>query len=167
MTNLTRWNPYREMANFRRTMNRFLEDPFLAQTWETDETMAWDVPVDVMENPDEYVVKASLPGIHPDDLEITYNNNTLTIHGEMKSEEERGDKESQYHIRERRFGSFTRSIYLPNPIQADKIKADYDAGVLVLHLPKTEEVKPKRIPVQVTGGRKTIEGSSKAQKQTR
>jgi len=148
-------------------MNRFFEDPFFAQAWDADEPLTWDVPVDVMENPDEYLVKASLPGINPDDLEITYNNNTLIIRGEMKSEEEHGDKESQYHIRERRFGTFTRSIYLPTPIQSNKIQAEYNAGVLTLHLPKTEEVKPKRIPIHTTGGHKTIEGSTKTQTQTK
>ncbi len=162
MSNLTRWSPYREMASFRRLMNRFIEDPFL-EPYEMEETFNWEIPLDVMENQDEYLVKASLPGIDPDHLEITYNNNTLTIHTEVKSEQEKkGDKEHRYHLRERRYGSFSRSIFLPVAIDSNKIKADYDSGVLSLMLPKTEEVKPKRIPINVMSSRQpVIEGKSR------
>ncbi len=155
MSNLTRWNPYQEMAGMRRLMRRMFEDPFLTQDFDlVDQSQAWDFPLDVMENKDAYEVKASLPGINPDDLEITYNNNTLTIRGEVQEEKEDKDKEGHYHLRERRYGSFSRSIYLPTPINSGKINANYDSGVLTLELPKAEEAKPKRIPVRATGGQK-------------
>ncbi|HEY3344232.1 MAG TPA: Hsp20/alpha crystallin family protein, partial [Anaerolineaceae bacterium] len=108
------------------------------------------------------VVKASLPGINPDDLDITYTNNTLTIRGETREEKEESEK--RYHIRERRFGTFTRSVYLPTQIDASKIQAEYDAGILTLSLPKTEEVKPKRIPVRAGQGHKQVEAAAKSTK---
>lgn len=163
MSNLTRWNPYREMANFRRAMNRLFEDPFYQVTTDWDQPVTWDLPLDVVEKDDEYVVKASLPGINPDDLEITYNNNTLTIRGEMKSDQE--EKDEDYVLRERRMGSFTRSISLPVPIQQDQISANFEDGVLTLHLPKTEEVKPRRIPISGKGGQKVIEAQTTGQRQ--
>ena len=165
MANIVRWNPYQEMANFRRVMNRMFEDPFFPETMDLDQPMVWDLPLDVIENRDEYEVKASLPGIKPDDLEITYTNNTLTIRGEMKEEHEEKGKDERYHLRERRYGSFSRSVYLPTPIDANKIQADYEDGVLTLGLPKTEEVKPKRIAVHSSGGtHKTVEAQAKSAK---
>jgi HSP20 family protein len=156
---LTRWDPYREMSNFRRMMNRMFEEPMYSSA-EWDENV-WDLPVDVMENEDGYVVKASIPGVNPDDLEITYNNNTLTIRGEINKEEEHQDKEGHYLVHERRYGTIMRSIALPVTVNSGAIEASYDAGILTLQLPKTEEVKPRRI--QIHGGNKMIEGSAKSE----
>jgi len=108
----------------------------------------WSVALDVVESEDEYLVKASLPGINPEDLEITFEDNRLTIKGESKEEEE--VDEARFHLRERRFGSFTRSIKLPSGIESEKIEANYDKGVLKLHLPKVEEVKPKKITIKTS-----------------
>jgi HSP20 family protein len=118
------------------------------------------LPLDVSENGNEYIVKASLPGVNPDDIEITVNGNTVNIRGETSSEEEQKDGEA-FHLRERRFGSFARSISLPTSIDANKIQAHSDNGVLTLEIPKAEEAKPKRIQVQGGGQRKTIEAKSK------
>jgi HSP20 family protein len=97
--------------------------------------------LDVAESENEYMVKASLPGIDLNDLEITYTNNTLTIKGEVREEQEL--EEARYHLRERSYGSFARSITLPAGVESDKIEANYEAGVLTLRLPKAEEIKPK------------------------
>jgi HSP20 family protein len=121
--------------------------------------MNWDLALDVVENPEEYVVKASLPGTNPDDLEITFSNNTLTIKGEIKEDQE--FDRSQYHVRERRFGTFSRSIALPSGIEGDKIRADYENGVLILHLPKAEEVKPKKIQIHAGNSKRVIEGQTR------
>ena len=119
-----------------------------------DEPMRWALPVDVVESDDAYIVKASLPGVDPDDINITYDNHILTLTTEVRAEEEK--KEERYLLRERRYGSFTRSITLPNQVDASKIDANFDAGVLTLTLPKAEEMKPRRIQIQA---RKTIEGA--------
>jgi HSP20 family protein len=155
------------MSGIRRLMRRMYEDPYFTPDFELiEQSQAWDFPLDVMETKDGYEVKASLPGINPDDLEITYTNNTLTIRGELEEEREETSKEKHYHLRERRYGSFSRSIYLPTPINAGKIKADYESGVLHLDLPKAEESKPKRIPVRATGGQKQkqVEATAKSSK---
>lgn len=154
MNAISRWDPFREMLTMRNAMDRLFEGSFSsAPGWYGPST--WDLALDVAENQDEFVVKASIPGINPDDLEVTYNANVLTIKGEIKSEEE--SKEGRYHLRERRFGSFTRSISLPSTVKADTIQAAYEAGVLTLRLPKAEEAKPKRIAIQGSGN-KMIEG---------
>jgi HSP20 family protein len=142
MANLTRWDPFREMLAMRDLMDRVFDRSLTAPSF-VDE---WGLALDVIENSDEYVVKASVPGINPDDIDITYDNRTLTIKGEIR--EETDQEEGHYHLRERRYGSFARSLTLPTSIDADKINANYEAGVLSLHLPKVEEAKPKRIAVQ-------------------
>jgi HSP20 family protein len=155
---LTRFDPFRDMLSMRRAMDR-LFDRALEPSW--SESPVWDLALDVVENKDEFLVKASLPGINPDDLEITFTDNVLTIKGETKEDKE--VKEEQYHLRERRQGTFSRSISLPNRVKADAIEARYDAGVLTLKLPKVEEVKPKKIAINVSGS-KMIEGKSKDKK---
>jgi HSP20 family protein len=144
MSNLTRWDPVREMLSMRRAMDRMFDNELFNEDW--NQTMNWNLALDVSELEGEYVVKASLPGVNPDDLEITYNNAMLTIRANVKAEEEK--KGETYHMRERRYGTFSRSISLPSSIQADAIEASYDAGVLTLRLPKTEEVKPRKIQIQ-------------------
>lgn len=156
MANLTRWDPYREMMSFRRFMDRFFEDNMMNEGSEWDQQTRWQVPVDLTENEDSYMIKASLPGISPEDLNITYNNGVLSIQAETRDDKE--IKEDRYLVRERRYGTFARSISLPATINADAIEASYDAGILTLRLPKTEEVKPKRI--QVRNGQRMIEGNS-------
>lgn len=151
MANVVRWDPFREMMQMRRSVDRMMDQAMDGSGW--DEPMRWALPVDVAENNDAYIVKASLPGVNPDDINITYDNHVLTLSTEMQAEEEK--KEERYLLRERRYGSFSRSITLPNVVDPGKIEAQYEAGVLTLTLPKAEEVKPRRIPIQA---RKTIEG---------
>lgn len=155
MANLMRYDPFRELWDVRNMMDRFMDDAF-GTVFGGEGTRAWSVPLDVIENNDEYILRASIPGVNPDDLNITYSNNILTITGEVKREEE--TEEARYHMRERRFGKFSRSVHIPNRIEADDIDAQYESGELILHLPKSAEVKPKRIPVRTGQGEKVIEG---------
>jgi HSP20 family protein len=155
---LSRWEPFREFMSLRDNMDR-LFDRTMSRMDSDFDSVSWALALDVIENNDEFLVKASLPAIDPDDLEITYSDNTLTIRGETKVEQE--VEESRYHLRERRYGRFSRSISLPSKIDSEKIEADYTNGVLSLHLPKTEEVKPKRIMVKPKGSKKMIEGKLK------
>jgi HSP20 family protein len=153
---LTRWDPFQEMLNLRRTVDRLFDNASPDHEWA--QPPLWGLAVDVVENKDDFIVKASIPGINPDDLDVSYSDDTLTIKGEIKSDNE--VKENQYHLRERRYGSFTRSISLPTKIKGGAIEASYQNGVVTLRLPKAEEVKPKRIAIKV-GDQKVIEGKVK------
>lgn len=154
MTTLTRWEPFRELADMRRNMDRmmerFFEEPFFGSTlaWSQRDGGVWSLALDVAEDADNYIVKASVPGINPDDIEITLTDNVLTIKGETKAESE--SKDLNWHVRERRYGSFMRSITLPTSVDADRVEASNEHGVLTLRLPKSEAVKPKRIEVKST-----------------
>ena len=114
----------------------------------TDDVVgSWSLALDVAEKDDNFLVKASLPGIDPEDLNVTLEDNVLTVQGEVKKDET--IEEESYHIRERRFGSFSRSLRFPVPVNAAKIEAEYENGVLTLTVPKAEEVKSKRIEIKV------------------
>ncbi len=153
---LTRWDPFQEMLNLRRTVDRLFDNASPDHEWRP---MQWGLAVDVVENKDDFTVKASVPGINPEDLDVSYGDDTLTIKGEVKSDNE--IKENQYHLRERRYGSFARSISLSTKIKGDAIEASYQSGVLTLRLPKVDEVKPKRIAIKV-GDQKMIEGKARS-----
>jgi HSP20 family protein len=151
---LTRWDPFQEMITLRNAVDRLFDTTFAPSV--NGQPVTWGLALDVLEQEDEFLVKASVPGINPDDLEITFTDNVLTIKGETKAEEE--VKEANYHLRERRYGVFTRSLSLGSRITADKIQANYENGVLTLHLPKAEEDKPKRIAIKPS---KMIEAKAK------
>lgn len=148
MAALTRWEPMRELATMRQMMDRMLDDDFFRfpSAWERSGGEVASLALDVAEKDDVYVVKASLPGVNPEDVDITLTDNVLTIRGETKADNE--IKQENYHLRERRFGSFMRSITLPNAVDADKIEAVNENGVLTLTLPKAETVKPRKIEVK-------------------
>jgi HSP20 family protein len=158
MFNIIRRDPFREMLQFRNTMDRMLVDAFSGSDF--DWVNPWDngLPLDIVEKDNEYIVSASLPGIKPEDLDITFTGNSLNIKGEIKSDDVK--EEGQYHLRERRYGSFARSITLPSCVNGDKTQATYEAGILKLHVPKSEEAKPKRITVK-TSVPKMIEGKAR------
>ncbi len=142
MSRIVRWNPAREMLALQNAMDRLLDQP-----WELSPGMRrWDLAVDMVESDDHFIVKASLPGINPDELDITVEDDVLTIKGETKADNE--FEEDNYHIRERRFGSFARSLRFPNMINSEEIEATYENGVLTLKVPKAEAVKPKKINVR-------------------
>jgi HSP20 family protein len=143
------------MLNLRRTVDRLFDNVNPDHEWQPHQ---WGLAVDVVEHKDDFIVKASVPGINPNDLDVSYADDTLTIKGEIKSENE--VKEDQYHLRERRDGSFARSISLPTKIKGDSIEASYQNGVLTLRLLQAEEVKPKRIAIKV-GDQKMIESKVK------
>jgi len=147
MTTLTRWEPFRELATVRDTMDRLFEEPFFTPM------RLWPRPLDefrpamdVLEEEGAYIVKASLPGVKPEEVEITLTDNTLTIKGEAKADKE--VKEENYHLRERHYGSFLRTMTLPMAVDTEKVEAMHENGVLTLHLPKSEAVKPKKIAVK-------------------
>ena len=149
MNSLTRWEPGRELRTMRSLMDRFFDEPFFSSPalW-SQRGDNFPVPLDVIEEDGQYVVKASMPGITPEDVEITLTENVLTIKGETQRENEKND--SSYHVRERHYGSFLRHLTLPVPVSADKVEATFENGVLTLRLPKSEAAKPKKIAVKPT-----------------
>jgi len=158
MSTLMRWDPYREFATMRNLMDRVFEDTFGPVQALRGDVGAMSLALDVAEKEDGFVVKASVPGINPDDLDISLTNDVLTIRGETKADTE--INEETYHLRERRVGSFMRSVTLPVPVQTDQVDAAYDNGVLTLTLPKAEELRPKKIAINANG-QKTIEAKQK------
>jgi HSP20 family protein len=146
MAKIIRWNPYRDMYDLVNAMDRLVDSRYLAPRMTWNSGSDWGIALDVSESEDAYMVKASLPGINPDDLDISIESNILTIKGEINEESESEGR--RYHLRERRYGSFCRSFTLPNMVNTDAIEANYEAGVLTLSLPKVEEAKPKRIEVK-------------------
>jgi HSP20 family protein len=156
MSGLVRWDPVREIATMRNMMDRVFNENY--GTWPTqwNRNDAMSLALDVAEENETYIVKASLPGIRPDEIDVTLTDNVLTIRGEVKEDQE--VKQESYHVRERRFGTFMRSVTLPSPVEADKIDANYENGVLTLRLPKAEEAKPRRIRVEAAAPSRQIEG---------
>lgn len=154
MSTLTRWDPLQDMLSLREAMNQLMEESFVRNPVSSGQGF---IPaMDISETPEAFVVEAAVPGLKAEDLNITVENNVLTISGEIKHEEEQ--KERNYHRIERRFGSFQRAMTLPNTVKAENISATLEHGVLHLSLPKAEEVKPRRINVAV-GGEKQIEAN--------
>lgn len=145
MSNLTRWEPVREMMTLREAMDRLFDDAFTRPVNLRDG--GWSAPaVDMYQTDDEVVVKVALPGFKADEVQINVTGDRLTLRGEMKHEAEKKDK--AWHIREHRWGSFERSIALPTEVTADRANADFENGILTITLPKAEEVKPKTISVK-------------------
>lgn len=144
MSNLTRWEPAREMMTLREAMDRLFDDAFTRPLSIRD---GWSAPaIDMYQTDDEIVVKASLPGFKADDVQINITGDVLTLRGEMKHEEEK--KEKAWHMREQRWGSFERSVALPTNVVADQANADFENGILTITLPKAEEAKPRTISVK-------------------
>jgi HSP20 family protein len=144
MSNLIRWEPAREMMTLREAMDRLFDDAFTSPLSLRD---GWSAPaIDMYQTDDEVVVRAALPGIKPDDVQINITGDVLHIKGEMKHEEEK--KEKAWHMREQRWGAFERSVALPADVVVDKARAEFENGVLSVTLPKAEEVKPKTINIK-------------------
>jgi HSP20 family protein len=157
MANLTRLDPLGEMVSLRHAMDRLFEDSFVSPlSWRTisgGDTIA--PALDVHETPDHLVVTASLPGIRPDDVEITMVGQTLTLRGEFKQDDQ--VQREQYLYRERRYGTFNRTLQLPVRVEGDKAEASFSDGILTLRVPKAEEVKPRQI--RITAGSSESNGN--------
>ncbi len=142
------WDPFREAISLSDAMNALLRESFIRPSSFLAQDGTATLPLDVSETENEFVIKASLPGVKPEDVQITVHGDTLTIRGECKAEEEK--KGEQWHLRERRFGSFQRSVTLPVPVSSDRADARYEHGVLTLTLPKAEEARPRQIKISGT-----------------
>lgn len=149
MTSVTRWDPFSDL-------HRLFDDGFVRPWRLMPQTVSYQstFPVEVSETEDELEVKASLPGVKPDEVEITVQDDVLTIKAEHKdtSEEEKRD----YYRREIRYGSFHRAMTLPVSVEADKAEATYENGVLKLRLPKAVALRPHQIKIAGTNGTTTV-----------
>jgi HSP20 family protein len=146
---VTRWDPFSEALSLRDAMNRLFEQAVLQPGSEGrrgGENGAFAPALDVHEGAEGYTITVSLPGVKPEDVDIQYQQGILTISGTMQDEKQQ--QQGTYHLRERRQGRFSRSLSLPDAVDADRAQAQFEHGVLTLSLPKAESTKPRRIQVQ-------------------
>jgi len=146
---ITRWDPLKDMLGLQERMNRLFEES-LVRSRAGDEDLAqgaWAPAVDIYEDEERIVLRADLPGVAPEQLNVRVENNTLTLSGERRFEKD--VKRESYHRVERQYGAFTRSFALPGTVDADRIQAEHHDGVLELTLPKREESRPKQIKIDV------------------
>jgi HSP20 family protein len=149
---MVRWEPFHNnLGSIQDRMNRIFDETFRGQRAGSEDDWAlgghWAPSVDIFERDGSIVLKAELPGINADDVDIRVENNTLTLRGERKFESD--IKRESCHRVERAYGTFSRSFTLPNVVDTEKIKADYKDGVLQVTLPQKEEAKPKQITIAV------------------
>jgi len=145
---LVKWDPVNDMQAFQDDMNRVFSEFFgRAPGRRTLTEGLWAPLMDIEETKDELVIKAEVPGMAKDDIKIQINHDVLSISGERKHEEETKDK--TYHRIERTYGKFQRIIRMPTEVQSAKTKASYENGVLTIRIPKSEEVKPREIAIEV------------------
>ena len=147
MSAITHWGPFQNLTTFQDQMNRLLEGALSQGRTQQSDLATWAPAVDIFEAQNELVAKVDLPGVDEKDIDIRLENNTLTIRGERKFE--KSVNEDSYLRVERAYGSFTRTFSLPNTINPEGINANYNNGVLTVHMPKREESKPKQVKVNV------------------
>jgi HSP20 family protein len=159
MATLVRWEPFRELAALQNDMGRLMSS-FLGQGQVNGEDgeRSWMPAVDVWETDNELVYAFDIPGISEDEISVEYDDGALTVSGKRERTEHTED--DRFYRYERRFGSFSRTVGLPQGVEEDAIRADYRNGVLEIHVPKPEAPKPRRIQIG-SGEQATIEGSSK------
>ena len=145
MANLTPWEPFRDMRRMHDRLDRMFDSALMGSSL-SEEFASGSMPIDLYETDDEVVVKAAAPGMKPDELDITITGDRLSIRGEVSEEHE--EEKARYYVRERRFGSFHRSVSLPAPVDGDKANAEFENGILTLSIPKKEEAKPKSITIK-------------------
>ncbi len=143
---LMRWEPLRDVLTLQRTMDRFLDEFLGRPLAQVEASWVLTPHIDLYETDDAIVLKATVPGVKPDDLQISITGDVLTLRGEVREDAE--EEGATYYLRERRYGSFSRSIRLPAPVVADEAEATFEHGVLTLVLPKAEEARPKIIEVK-------------------
>ena len=154
MSNLKRWQrqetpawpSFENLFNLRDELDRFFQGPF-GDTAQTSQSWSvWNTPIDLFEDKDSVTVKAELPGMKKEDIEVSLHNGELSISGERKSEEKFEDAET--YCSERFVGRFHRTVVLPAEVKADQVNAQYQDGVLTVTLPKTEQAKPKQVEIK-------------------
>jgi HSP20 family protein len=158
MTIIRRPSRFGDASTLRQAMDRFFDEELRPFNWTSGVFATPALPLDVTQDPNELTIEAALPGIRPDDVDITVENGTLTISG--RTQEERSADEGSYLVQEIRRGAFSRSLTLPQGLEPDKAEATFENGLLKLRIPKAEQLKPRQIKIApVTGGRSDRVGS--------
>ena len=157
---LVRWEPVRELSSFQNDVNRLFNTFFDTPTGGNRSVRRWVPAMDLVETEDHFVLTADLPGLTEEDVHIDVDGDVLTVSGERKSEHE--DKRDGYVRIERSYGSFRRSLTLPEGVDADAVMASFDRGVLEVSIPKPEQRKPRRVAIQVGAQPSPIEGDEAA-----
>jgi len=153
MTISRRPSPFGELLSLRQAMDRLLEDSFVRPRggWNGQTGESSPLPLDISTSADALVVEAALPGVRPEDVDITVEDGTLTIRGSSRAE--RSEGQGDYLVQEIRRGEFVRSISLPNGLEPDRAEASFDDGILTLRIPRAEQVKPRQIRISTSHGR--------------
>lgn len=157
----SRWDPLSDIVSLREAMNNLLEESFVRPRNAPPGVPA-GLAVDVRETNDAFVVTASVPGVSPNDVDITVLGETLRIRGQRREEHEDSGEGGRWLLRERRFGAFERTISLPSAIRSGAAEADFKDGVLTITLPKAEEAKPRSIPVRAGASSSSSTGEATA-----
>lgn len=144
---LARWDPFRELEALQENVNRLFEESIVRPRRESRADRVWAPPVDLAEDEDKVVVKAELPGMKREDIDIELSGDALTTRGERKFENE--ERKEDYERVERAYGRFQRSFTIGVPVKSDEVKASYRDGLLEITIPKSEEVKPKKVDVTI------------------
>ena len=155
---IVRWEPLRELGALQTEMNRLFNTVFDTPAPGNGGLRRWLPAMDLVESGDHFVLKADLPGLGEEDVNIEVEDRVLTISGERKAEHE--VNKDGYHRIERAFGSFSRSLTLPEGIDADAVQATFDRGVLEVRIPKPEERKPRKISIAAGSTQKTLEADA-------
>jgi len=138
---IVRWEPLRDLVTLREAMGRMFDEGMIRPG------DMGSLTVDMYQTVDDVIVKASVPGVKPEDIDVSITGDMLTIKGEFKQDQK--VEQDQYFYQERRFGQFCRQVTLPTRVKADKAQAEFEHGVLTLKLPKVEAVKPKSVKIKV------------------
>jgi HSP20 family protein len=166
--NVVKYDPFRDLRSLQDEMNRLFSGTFSRGNQDEVLRGAWSPSVDIFENKNEIVLEAELPGMNPEDVNISIENNILTLHGERRFEKK--DESDNFHRVERSYGSFTRSFTLPPTVSSENANAEFQNGVLRLTLAKREEAKPRRIEIKAGSGNaqtKTIDTTTKSGEQSK
>ena len=158
---VVRWEPFRELSSLQSEMNRLFNAAFgdMPNGGTGGAPRRWMPAMDLLETDDDFVLRADLPGMTESDVNVELEDNVLTISGERKSEHE--EKREGYYRVERAFGSFSRSLTLPQGVDADSVNASFEKGVLEVRVPKPEQRKPRKITIGVGGEQpRTLEGAA-------
>ena len=144
MQQLVRWDPFQQLVAMNNRLNRTINDPYPSRT--EDSFGAWAPPVDIFEKDEQLVLRAEIPGVQKENMDVGIESGVLTLRGERK--QEIGVKEENAYRMERVYGTFTRSFSLPTTVDAAKVTATYKDGVLEVTVPKAENAKPKRVEIE-------------------